>query len=632
MKENDIIAGSYKILNRIGQGGTGTIFLGYHLHLQKYIVLKETRLAAGDENMIRAEADILKNLHHQYLPQVYDFLIDGGKVITVLDYVEGNDLSKYPCGPRNLSEEVLLKWLGQMAEVLDYLHGQRVPIIHSDIKPGNVIVRPNGDVCLIDFNISMVVNDLSRIRGYSAQFASPEQFYLAQTVAAGRDPGYRLDPSTDIYSTGALFYYLMTGRELNCAAPVMPLREMGDIGYSSALINIVDKCLQWDRSGRYRDGGELRRAVRYYWKQDDRYKKMLVVRALCVMLGAAAVTGGVFGVLRWRENAVRESYREGYAEVSEKLRTGDDPGAEKAAVDILGEERYGSFLRKNPKDHAELLHALGDVSYNRGDYESASSYYLQALETAAEAKTDLAVYYRDYAIALARNGKVAEAREILRTARDKNINETMLRLVEISCAYMDGQYADCITLAEEMEKDPAADEDSVARAEYFGGLAEGKLGNNPGKAEWLAKASGGGNIVYLKALADTYWEMAGDNSIPETEQKLHALKACEIYKTLCSDYYPTYENLLNLAIIQYYLQEYTESQLTLEQCTEKYPSKYSEDYHISMYKAFLYEETGNHDRAADEARNALGIIDRSGETILNNHEAEAVYRLRSIGG
>ena len=123
MRKDDIIAGNYKILKEIGRGGTGTVFLGYHLHLQKYVVLKETRLSIGDENMIRTETDILKNLHHPYLPQVYDFLIQGPNVITVLDYVEGNDLSKYPCGSQNLSEEVLLRWLGQMAEVLAYLHG-----------------------------------------------------------------------------------------------------------------------------------------------------------------------------------------------------------------------------------------------------------------------------------------------------------------------------------------------------------------------------------------------------------------------------------------------------------------------------------------------------------------------------
>ena len=138
MKENDIIAGNYQILREIGRGGVGTVFLGYHLHLRKYVVLKEMRFRNGDERTIRREADILKNLHHMYLPQVYDFLIDGSNVITVLDYVEGSDLSRYPCGPENLSEEVLLKWLGQMAEVLAV--GPGTDEVKMELKVGDKVI------------------------------------------------------------------------------------------------------------------------------------------------------------------------------------------------------------------------------------------------------------------------------------------------------------------------------------------------------------------------------------------------------------------------------------------------------------------------------------------------------------
>lgn len=629
LRENDIIAGSYKILNRIGSGGTGTVFLGYHLHLQKYVVLKETAIRLKDERLIRTEADILKNLHHPYLPQVYDLLISESSVITVLDYIEGNDLSKYPCGPQNLSEKVLLKWLGQLAEVLDYLHSNEVPVIHSDIKPGNVIVRENGDICLIDFNISMMFNDGNKLLGYSAQYASPEQFYLAQTVASGGTPEYRLDPSSDIYSTGALFYYLMTGIAPNCAAPTLPLKEMGDIGYSSALVNIVDKCMQWQREKRYQNGGELLKAVRYYWKQDDRYKLMLVVKALCILLGVAVLGSGIYAGIRWHENMIRDSYRRDYDTVATKLREGDDQGAEEAGLDILGEEKYESFLMKNPKDYAELLHAIGDINYNREDYESAAEYYGRALETAEKSDTNLSVYYRDYAIALAREGKVEQAREILEKAEMSGVTGSALRLVETTCAFMSGDYVTCIALAEEMEQDPEAERDCIEEAAYFAGLSEKKRNNRLAGIEWFKKASEGGNIVYLKRLADAYWELAGEYGVSQSQKDLYALEACKIYKRLCDEYYPTFENLMNLAITQYFLRDYTECQLTLERCIEKYPEKYSEDYRVSMYLSFLYEDLGQRDRAREEARRALEIINtRTG--VLNSQESEAVDRLRSI--
>ena len=630
MRENEIIAGNYKIIREIGHGGTGTVFLGYHLHLQKYVVLKETRVRLGDEKMIRTETDILKNLHHMYLPQVYDFIISGASVITVLDYVEGNDLSKYRCGPENLSEEILLQWLTQLAEVLEYLHGNDPQVVHSDIKPGNVIIRPGGDICLIDFNISLLASDPTRVIGYSAQFASPEQYYLAQAVYQGQMPGFSLDPATDIYSTGALFYYLMTGSTPNCTVPNKPLSEMGNIGYSSALVNIVDKCLQWERDKRYRDGAELCRAIRNYRKQSDSYRRMRAVTILCALMGAAVIGAGTYGVVRWRENAVRREYRESYAAVAQKLRDGDDVGAEQAGLMILGDDRYERYLDRSPQDNAELLHAMGDVNYNRGDYPTAAEYYRQALEIAKKAGTNLSLYYRDCAVALARSGQVVSARTLLDEAKANAVDSASLRLIGISCAYMEEDYASCVALAQEMENDPAADRDQKAGAAYFAGMAQAKMGNTQERIAWLTKAAQSGNITYEKMLADAYWEMAGDRTIAQTEQKLYALEACRIYEKICSEHYQTYENLMNLAIIQYYLQDYTESRLTLERCIEKYPAKYEEDYHLLMYKAFLYEEEGRREDAGSTAKRALEVLERTVGTSTDSREAEAVDRLRSL--
>ena len=105
----------------------------------------------------------------------------------------------------------------------------------------------------------------------------------------------------------------------------------------------------------------------------------------------------------------------------------------------------------------------------------------------------------------------------------------------------------------------------------------------------------------------------------------------EAYLDRCMEavLHQTYENLMNLAITQYFLRDYTECQLTLERCIEKYPEKYSEDYRVSMYLSFLYEDLGQRDRAREEARRALEIINtRTG--VLNSQESEAVDRLHSI--
>ena len=148
--------------------------------------------------------------------------------------------------------------------------------------------------------------------------------------------------------------------------------------------------------------------------------------------------------------------------------------------------------------------------------------------------------------------------------------------------------------------------------------------------DWLLKASEGGNITYLKMLADAYWQLSSNPYILDSQKKLYANESLKIYERICSNYHTTYDNLLNLAIIQYYVEDYTASWTTLDRCIEEFPSKYNEDYHLSMYKAFLYEDTGREDFARREARTALGIIEKSGQSSAGNIESEAIDRLRSL--
>ena len=162
------------MLRELDQGGGGIIFQAYHITLQKYVVIKKIKEEKVKDLDIRKEADILKKLHHPYLPQVYDFLIIDGEVFTVMDFIDGHNLGWYMESGTVFSEQQLLQMLLELCEVLEYLHGQRPPIIHRDIKPTNIMIRQNGEICLIDFNISFSENG-GRVGGYSYYFAPPEQ-------------------------------------------------------------------------------------------------------------------------------------------------------------------------------------------------------------------------------------------------------------------------------------------------------------------------------------------------------------------------------------------------------------------------------------------------------------------------
>ena len=117
-----VLDGIYRIIQEIGQGGTGIIYLAEHLRLHKKVVVKKIKDHFVGQVNGRAEVDILKRLHHSYLPQVYDFLVIGDSIYTVMEYIEGRDLQYYLDGKYTFPEESIRKWLLQLAQVLGYLH------------------------------------------------------------------------------------------------------------------------------------------------------------------------------------------------------------------------------------------------------------------------------------------------------------------------------------------------------------------------------------------------------------------------------------------------------------------------------------------------------------------------------
>ena len=171
--EGEILNGTYQVMKQIGRGGSGLVFLAYHRNLRKYVVIKRVQSGLGNLETLRAETDILKNLRHTNIPNVYDFLVRDGEVFTVMDYIEGTSFEKLPAGGRRISEKSLTGMMTQLADVLSYLHKNKPPVIHSDIKPDNLILNREGLVCLIDFNISVSPNVASSLSGSSMHFASP---------------------------------------------------------------------------------------------------------------------------------------------------------------------------------------------------------------------------------------------------------------------------------------------------------------------------------------------------------------------------------------------------------------------------------------------------------------------------
>lgn len=183
---------NYDQLEPLGHGGMGDLFKGRKRGLDVPIVVKIIKTNLKGRLDERQEAEILKGLKHKYLPRIYDVIENkDGYLYTIMDYIPGENLKEYVKRTGVVDQKTVYRWAQQLCEVVAYLHEQTPAIIHSDIKPGNVMITPSGDICLIDFNTSMEyragLTAIGKTKGYAApeQYTKPEQVIRNMQAAAG---------------------------------------------------------------------------------------------------------------------------------------------------------------------------------------------------------------------------------------------------------------------------------------------------------------------------------------------------------------------------------------------------------------------------------------------------------------
>lgn len=432
---NNLLPEPYRMICPLGKGGWGKVYLAYHDNLRKQVVVKKIKEEYQNDEVLRIEVDILKNLHHQYLPQVYDFVKVNGQFYTVMDYIPGHDLG-YHCNNKiHFSEERLLVWLRQLLEVLAYLHSRKPVILHCDLKPENIMITEEGNVCLIDFNISMDGKSNHKLFGLSREYASPEQIKKAELIMRGEDDSkIILDRRSDIYSVGAVWYFLMTG--------VYPYRQTGDfielkyfeMEYSDALVNIVTKAMDLDPNKRFKRAEDMLKALDHMerWSsQRIRQRKAIVAGSVtAAVIGILGSAGAIYHYERSQyqiyENAI-ESYIEKEAEWqylnSEKQET---ESLYEEGISILNRSKYQKYLRKDHTGKAQILYAAGSCALYLEDYREA----VRLLEEAVELETDQADLYRDLALANAGEADLDTAETNLRMAKRKGADEADICLIQ----------------------------------------------------------------------------------------------------------------------------------------------------------------------------------------------------------
>ena len=177
LQVGQIVKSSYQITEQIGTGGSGTVFKAKQLSIDRDVAIKLIHENVKSIVDVRAEVNILKNLKHSYLPVIIDFIEDEDNVYTVMEYIHGTDFQALVNGGKMFDEKEVCRYMIQLCDAVEYLHSQNPHIIHSDIKPANIMLTVDDNICLIDFNISTVSSDGRAVSyGGSNGFAAPEQF------------------------------------------------------------------------------------------------------------------------------------------------------------------------------------------------------------------------------------------------------------------------------------------------------------------------------------------------------------------------------------------------------------------------------------------------------------------------
>ena len=160
-----------------------------------------------------------------------------------MSYIPGKSFQQLVQEGHRFKQSQLRRWGMQLCSALDYLHNQKPPIIHSDIKPANIMLTPQGNICLIDFNISFFL-DGTAIVGYTHGYSSPEQ----KSIAFHENiEGIVVDDKTDIYSVGAVFYYLITGEKINYENNDLINRELLEKKVSQSFANIIYRAIAYKK-------------------------------------------------------------------------------------------------------------------------------------------------------------------------------------------------------------------------------------------------------------------------------------------------------------------------------------------------------------------------------------------------
>ena len=252
--------GRYEITGRLGKGAMGVVYSARDNMMERTVAIKVMMTDLEDDPETSArfyrEARSAGQLVHPNIVTIFDMGQENGRPFIVMELLEGETLNKYLLRPEAAAIETKLELMIQICEGLRAAHARG--IFHRDIKPGNLLVRPDGELKIVDFGIARLAS--SSITASGLIVGTPD--YMSPEQARGDNA----DERSDIFSSGAVFYFMLTGRKPFAASDLtgvlakvqredpLPLR---DAEAPPVLAHIVMKALAKNPADRYQTCGQM---------------------------------------------------------------------------------------------------------------------------------------------------------------------------------------------------------------------------------------------------------------------------------------------------------------------------------------------------------------------------------------
>jgi len=258
--------GKYNIVGKLGKGAMGEVFKGHDPVLNRYVAIKVIAESLdSDSDLVerfRREAKMAAQLNHPNIITIYDFVEEDGALYIVMELLDGRDLKEVIKSGSPLTVDQILGIMEQIADGLGFAHDSGM--VHRDLKPANIHITKKGQIKILDFGLvheaSSDMTKTGHIMG-TPNYMSPEQVQ-----------GLKVDPRSDIFSLGAVFYELLTRKKPFSADSIHatmfkvvqgerePLSQYTQL--PAPLVGMVDRALDPNPDGRFGDGNDLRQHLR----------------------------------------------------------------------------------------------------------------------------------------------------------------------------------------------------------------------------------------------------------------------------------------------------------------------------------------------------------------------------------